>query len=132
MHHIPPPASIPAAVPAAGLAHSPAEVHDTHSALPPTKGSPAHQQEPTAPAEKDLLVTALTWTLAALCGISLAEVALFALRVRHLRTLSLLEPADLGQWPRVSVIVPARDEARGIGPALASRLADDYPMSRSS
>ena len=30
-------------------------------------------------------------------------------------------------WPRVSVIMAARDEADRIGPALASRLADDYP-----
>lgn len=72
-------------------------------------------------------MTVLAWILATLCAISLAEVALFTLRVRHLRTLSRLKPAALGQWPRVSVIVPARDEARGIGPALASRLADDYP-----
>jgi hypothetical protein len=31
------------------------------------------------------------------------------------------------RWPRVSVIVPARDEARDVEAALRSRLRDDYP-----
>ncbi len=30
-------------------------------------------------------------------------------------------------WPRVSLIVPARDEARELETAIRSRLADDYP-----
>lgn len=72
-------------------------------------------------------MTAFAWTLAALCAISLLEVVLFAVRVPQLRTLARLSPPEPAHWPHVSVIVPARDEARDIGPALASRLADDYP-----
>ena len=30
-------------------------------------------------------------------------------------------------WPRVSLIVPARDEVETLGPAMRSRLAEGYP-----
>ncbi len=36
-------------------------------------------------------------------------------------------PAQRDEWPRVSTIVPAKDEERAVGPALRSRLDDDYP-----
>lgn len=67
------------------------------------------------------------YVLAALTAIAVLEFALFRLHLRQLRTLSRVESPDLAEWPTVSVIVPARDEADTIGPALASRLADDYP-----
>ena len=35
--------------------------------------------------------------------------------------------ADIGNWPRVTVVIPARDEADVIGPNLASLLHQDYP-----
>src|ERR671926_888954 len=31
------------------------------------------------------------------------------------------------RWPRVSIVIPACNEAREIGAAVRSRLADDYP-----
>src|SRR5258708_1788692 len=34
---------------------------------------------------------------------------------------------DRGPWPKISVLVPARDEAAGIETALRSLLAQDYP-----
>ncbi len=39
----------------------------------------------------------------------------------------ILAPARPAGAPDVDVVVPARDEAEGIGPALASLLAQDYP-----
>lgn len=72
-------------------------------------------------------MAAAAWIAGALCAIALAECALFVSRVRHIRTLAALAVADPPVWPRVSVIMPARDEAAGIGGALGSRIADDYP-----
>lgn len=39
----------------------------------------------------------------------------------------ILAPARPASAPDVDIVVPARDEADGIGPALASLLAQDYP-----
>lgn len=36
-------------------------------------------------------------------------------------------PADINDWPMVSIIVPACNEARHIEAAIKSRLALDYP-----
>lgn len=38
-----------------------------------------------------------------------------------------IEPGPLERWPRVSLIVPARDEAAELERAITSRLADGYP-----
>ena len=65
--------------------------------------------------------------LALACALVLVEVAIFFSRLSSLRTLLRLTPPDPSRWPRVSVIVPARNEADTIGPALRSRLLDDYP-----
>jgi hypothetical protein len=46
---------------------------------------------------------------------------------RALTPLARVEPPAPGRWPRVSLVVPARDEAGALEAALASRLADDYP-----
>lgn len=50
-----------------------------------------------------------------------------ALGARRVPALAALPPLPDGPAPRVSIIVPARDEARGIGPAVTSMLALDYP-----
>jgi hypothetical protein len=51
----------------------------------------------------------------------------FLAHLPHLRQLADERPVDPEVWPRVSTIVPARNEADRIVPALESRLADDYP-----
>jgi hypothetical protein len=47
--------------------------------------------------------------------------------VRRCPQLGRLYAPDPPSWPALSVVVPARDEARTIEPALASLLAQDYP-----
>lgn len=44
-----------------------------------------------------------------------------------LRTPKLGLPADLADYPKVSVVIPALNEAHTIGAALTSVLAQDYP-----
>jgi hypothetical protein len=65
--------------------------------------------------------------IALFCVVWIAQAAIFVRNQRGMRTLAKLSPPEPNHWPRVSVIAPARDEAGGIGPALRSRLADDYP-----
>jgi len=69
----------------------------------------------------------LATVLALLCGVWLLQSALVFKRLSELLTLVDLDPADPAVWPRVSAIVPGRDEAASIGAALATRLDDDYP-----
>jgi cellulose synthase/poly-beta-1,6-N-acetylglucosamine synthase-like glycosyltransferase len=52
---------------------------------------------------------------------------LLAFGARRVPVLATLPPLRDAAAPRVSIIVPARDEARGIGPAVTSMLALDYP-----
>jgi hypothetical protein len=47
--------------------------------------------------------------------------------VRRCPQLGELRPPEPPAWPGLSVVVPARDEARAIEPAAASLLAQDYP-----
>ncbi|HXG02095.1 MAG TPA: glycosyltransferase [Candidatus Binatia bacterium] len=58
----------------------------------------------------------------------LAVAALHAL-LNHLVWPRLAPPAagPAPRWPRVSVLIPARNEARRIGPALRGWLEQDYP-----
>lgn len=70
---------------------------------------------------------ALEVVLALLCLAWIAQAALTLVHLSEIRTLADLSPSDPPRWPRISAIVPARDEAAAIGTALASRLADDYP-----
>jgi hypothetical protein len=49
----------------------------------------------------------------------------FLRRVRRLADVEALEPT--GGWPKVTAVVPARNEAARVADALRSRLADDYP-----
>lgn len=53
---------------------------------------------------------------------------LLALRVwRAVPPVSSLRPPPLSTWPKLSMVVPARDEATRIEGALASKLACGYP-----
>jgi glycosyltransferase involved in cell wall biosynthesis len=63
------------------------------------------------------------------CCLMYALASLFAIAraISCVPKLRDLDPAPLVSWPRVSLIVPARDEAAELEPAILSRLADDYP-----
>jgi len=68
------------------------------------------------------------WVFIGFCAIfSAAAVVVAFRRQASLRRLAYLSAEGVGRWPRVSVIMAARNEAERIGPALASRLTDDYP-----
>ena len=43
--------------------------------------------------------------------------------------LPVYEPVVPAAWPRVTVLIPARNEAEGIGRTVRSLLAQDYPTS---
>jgi len=47
--------------------------------------------------------------------------------VRRCPQLAEVDANDPSSWPTLSVVVPARDEAHTIEPAVASLLAQDYP-----
>lgn len=61
------------------------------------------------------------------CVVWLAQAVSLFRNLRQLRTVARLTLPEPAVWPSVSAVVPARDEASSIGPALRSRLADDYP-----
>jgi cellulose synthase/poly-beta-1,6-N-acetylglucosamine synthase-like glycosyltransferase len=70
--------------------------------------------------------------LAALCGLSLlwwtAQVVLFLVGHGRVRQVSQLEPvAPEGGWPRLSLVMPARDEAAHLEAALTLKLSSSYP-----
>lgn len=46
---------------------------------------------------------------------------------RRVRSLKDIAPLELNEWPRVSVVIAARNEARNIKEALQSVLNQDYP-----
>jgi hypothetical protein len=50
-----------------------------------------------------------------------------ALVVRGVPVLLRDRSPSPGRWPRVSLIVPARNEVETLGPAMRSRLAEGYP-----
>lgn len=63
-----------------------------------------------------------------LLGTLVFLVVLLAIAVSNLRAVRPLSASLLPRvWPRVSVLVPARNEAGRIEPCLASLLAQDYP-----
>lgn len=72
-------------------------------------------------------MSALSIALAVACVAVLAETAVFFVHLSGLRSLTSVSAPQPAVWPRVSVILAARDEVRDIGAAVASRLADDYP-----
>src|SRR5438132_12461214 len=58
----------------------------------------------------------------------LAVAVPFVLLVRHRNAIPRLPPARAGVvLPRLSIVVPARDEAASISRALGLLLAQDYP-----
>lgn len=65
--------------------------------------------------------------LALLCAIWFAQAWMVFLHLIEMRTLLSLPYHPPAEWPRVTTIVPARDEAESIGAALRTRLDDDYP-----
>jgi hopene-associated glycosyltransferase HpnB len=52
---------------------------------------------------------------------------LFFAHGRFWRSIPQLPPATPPEHPGVDIVVPARDEAHTVGPAIASLLAQDYP-----
>lgn len=70
---------------------------------------------------------ALQIALAALCVVWLLQAVACLAHLGEIRTLSRLDPPRPEHWPRVSAIVPIRDEADDIGAALRTRLTDGYP-----
>jgi glycosyltransferase involved in cell wall biosynthesis len=73
------------------------------------------------------LTAALAWVggvTSALCFFGWTFRAFVAARVARF---SDEKPEPPARWPRLSVIVPARDEAETIEPALRSLLRQDYP-----
>ncbi len=65
--------------------------------------------------------------IGALCVLVMLETGLVLRNLSHLRRLDRIAAPAPGRWPRVSVIMAARDEVQDVGNAVASRLADDYP-----
>ncbi len=59
-------------------------------------------------------------------AISIASAVATACTLRSIPRLAPAPPSDRA-WPRISVIVTARDEGSTIEAALRSKLADDYP-----
>src|SRR5437867_473573 len=57
----------------------------------------------------------------------LLQAAGLARSMRAVPLVPRLSPEPLTAWPRVSLVIPARDEGRHLGAALRSRLADGYP-----
>ncbi len=74
---------------------------------------------------------ALTYLLLSLAWVLVAGGSLAVLIQRH-RALKSLEPADQapGDWPSLSVIIPARNEAQTIGTCLQSLVEQSYPADR--
>ena len=69
------------------------------------------------------------WSIALgmLCAVWLAQAALVFVHLAELRTLADLHPDAPPAWPRVSAIVPSRNQADELPHALGTRLAEDYP-----
>ncbi len=70
---------------------------------------------------------AIAVVIAAFCLVRVPEAALVFKHLAELEDLDSLDPPPPARWPRVSAVVPARDEAAGIAASLASRLAGGYP-----
>ncbi len=72
-------------------------------------------------------MTTTTIILAICCALMLAETAVFFRRIAALRSLSRMSAPEPAAWPRVSIVMAARNESHAVHEAVASRLADDYP-----
>jgi len=71
----------------------------------------------------------ITWVLVAIVGLAYAIASLWGtvLVVRGVPVLLEDRSPAPERWPRVSLIVPARNEEQTVGPAIQSRLEDGYP-----
>lgn len=71
----------------------------------------------------------ICWLTAAVLGLAYALGSTWgtALVVRAVPMLLRDRSPPPDRWPRVSLIVPARNEVETLGPALRSRLAEGYP-----
>jgi Glycosyl transferase family 2 len=71
----------------------------------------------------------ICWVIVAVVGLAYACAATWgtALVVRGVPVLLQDCSPSPDRWPRVSLIVPARNEAQTLGPAIRSRLAEGYP-----
>jgi GT2 family glycosyltransferase len=71
------------------------------------------------------------WGLVLVCGGAALFWAIFLgggiVHLLQVRRLENQRPPEPAPWPRLSVVVAARDEADTLGPALRSLLAQDYP-----
>jgi hypothetical protein len=65
--------------------------------------------------------------LAVFCAVWVPQALLVLRNLSRMKDLRDLEPPPPAEWPRVSVLMPARNEQTGIGPSIESRLADGYP-----
>lgn len=74
-----------------------------------------------------LMDQVITLLLGIACTLVLVECGVFALHLSHLVTLAEQRPGEPESWPRVSMVIAARDEAASAGEAMSSRLAEDYP-----
>jgi cellulose synthase/poly-beta-1,6-N-acetylglucosamine synthase-like glycosyltransferase len=76
-------------------------------------------------------VTVMHWILVSLVALGvlywLANALLTVRMVRRVPVLERLRPPEPQTWPRLSLIVPARNEADSIEAATRSRLDDGYP-----
>ncbi|MDO9175470.1 MAG: glycosyltransferase family 2 protein [Actinomycetota bacterium] len=70
---------------------------------------------------------ALSIIIAIFCVAWLGQAALVARNLGRIRDLMSLHAPDPALWPRVSTIVPARNEAADLSASLTSRLSDGYP-----
>ena len=61
------------------------------------------------------------------CGFWIVMAALILRTLRAVPVLSAAHPPEPERWPRISMIIPARNEQEEIGPAVRSRLGDAYP-----
>jgi glycosyltransferase involved in cell wall biosynthesis len=100
------------------------------SARPAKPGWQGHFDRPSSAALIHV-TTYFIWVVGVLLAIfwivRLAQIALGMRKIPNLLAPEWEVPSAQGTWPRVSIIVPARNEEQGIEPAMRSLLALDYP-----
>lgn len=76
-----------------------------------------------------MTVAEIGWLVLAVIGLAYALGSTWgtALVVRGIPVLRRDRSAPPARWPRVSLLVPARNEIETLGPAMRSRLAEGYP-----
>ena len=72
-------------------------------------------------------MTVLALIVAAFACVWFLQTALVVRNLSQIRDLAALTAPDPPRWPRVSTIIPARNEATDLAASLASRLGDGYP-----